>query len=805
MTQNVSIKKYYNNVPVEDGKRQDTFHIHLQGLVQGVGFRPFVYKLAYEFGLKGWVNNSNDGVHIVFNATLSTAKDFDRKLIDTAPPLSRITKHSFSKIAFQKFDSFSIIESHTNGDATLMLTPDYAICDNCRNELKDKNNFRFHYPFITCTHCGPRYSIITSLPYDRPNTTMRDFEMCQVCDEEYNDVENRRHFSQTNSCTSCGISMKIYDREDHNLKLNNEAIIERITGELNDGKIVTVKGLGGYLLLCDATNEEAIKLLRKRKHRPVKPFAVMFPNLKSVKKVALLQKEEMDALQSEAAPIVLLRMRGNENQQICLNEIAPDLSCIGAMLPYTPLFELILSSFAKPVIATSANISESPIVYKDEKALESLFFVADFVITNNREIVVPQDDSVIQFTNNSKQKIIIRRSRGLAPSHFNYECRSDQTILATGALLKSTFTFVNKKNSYISQYLGNTESYEAQQAYVSTVQHFFDLFQKKPDVILTDKHPMYFSNRFAKETACDLNIDSIEIQHHKAHFAAALSENNLLHQSGKSNEKILGVIWDGTGFGDDGNIWGGEFFRYQNNQMKRVTHFDYFPFILGDKMPREPRISALASCFEISSANELLFNKFNLKEWELYHKMLQQPSLQCSSVGRIFDAVSSLLNSCDKQTFEGEAAMLLQEQAYVYFKKNNWKINESYFMENENHISTFSFMQQIASDIKSKKEKAFIAAKFHYSLVKLIEKIALHFQTKKIIFSGGVFLNSLLVDLLQLFLPKDFKLYFHKELSPNDENISFGQMVYYDQKIDQSLPVYLKKQNVVREKLIVCE
>lgn len=797
MAENVSIQNDLLKIPVSRGTVNDTFRIHIQGLVQGVGFRPFVYKLAKQFALKGWVNNTTDGVHIVFNSNKVNAELFYEELIRKAPALSRITHHFFSKIKSQKFDSFEIIESNEKADTVLMLTPDFAMCADCKAELHTSNNFRYQYPFITCTHCGPRYSIITSLPYDRPNTTMKDFEICEKCNAEYHDPENRRHYSQTNSCQKCGIKMEIYDAPANKLFSDNVSIIETVISGLNDGKIIAVKGIGGYLLLCDANNVETVKRLRERKHRPSKPFAVMFPGIEAIENITTLRKEEADSLQSFVSPIILLEVKGSCGEQICLKEIAPNLSTLGVMLPYTPLFKLILSGFKKPVVATSANNSDAPIIFKDDEALHSLFSVADFVVTNNREIVVPQDDSVIQFTKLSRQKITMRRSRGIAPSYFNYTCKSDAVVLATGAMLKSSFTFVNKKYTYISQYLGSTDSFEAQEVYSKTVQHFFELFRKNPDVILTDKHPQYFSNQFSKKLAARLHVTSMEIQHHKAHFAAVLAENNLFSYTEKIADfgPVLGVIWDGTGLGDDGNVWGGEFFTCENNNMKRAAHFDYFPFILGDKMPKEPRISALATCADVPLADKFLSNKFSETEWKLYRKMITKSSLQCSSVGRIFDAVSSLLNLCDKQSFEGEAAMLLQEQASAYLTKNGWAFGESYFIGNDNLVSTTSVMNQIVIDINRNKSSEFIAAKFHYSLVHLVEKIADNFKVKSIAFSGGVFLNSVLIDLLHFHLGKHFQLYFHKELSPNDENISFGQMAYFDNKIDMqtSEDAFLRK------------
>ncbi len=779
-----------------------TYHIKIEGMVQGVGFRPLVYKVANNFGLTGWVNNATDGVHIRFNANDKTAREFYERIIEDSPHLSNITSHSISEIDPENFNSFEIVESEPGAEPNLMLTPDFAMCGTCKSELNDPDSRRYQYPFITCTQCGPRYSIITSLPYDRATTTMHSFAMCDQCKKEYNDPDNRRYYSQTNSCEECAIKMEIYDPRVNKLFSDNISIVNEVAAKLAEGKIVAVKGIGGYLLLADAANLASIKRLRQKKHRPSKPFAIMFPSIELVKKVAVLEEREERYLKDISAPIVLVRLRENSRDYLYVDEIAPHLSRIGVMLPYAPLFELILQKFGKPVIATSANISESPIISKDEDALKSLSPIADFVVTNNREVITPQDDSVIQFTRFSKQEIVIRRSRGMAPSYFNYDCKTGETILATGALLKSSFTFVNNGNTFVSQYLGSTESYEAQEVYSKTAQHFFYLFNSKPQTILTDKHPRYFSNLFAKKLGEELKIDVKEIQHHKAHFAAVLAENNLIqsqkgHQIRFSEKAVLGVIWDGTGQGDDGNIWGGEFFRYEENTMTRWGHFEYFPHILGDKMAREPRISALATCARSEAIDQILKNKFTEIEWKLYKKMVTNSvvpglekidrRLQCSSVGRIFDAVASMLNLSDKQSYEGEAAMLLQEEASSYIAANGLSMIQSYFEKNIDcrNIPTALLVQGIMDDIQNKESIQFIAAKFHYSLVHLVDNVAIAAGTNKIAFSGGVFLNSVLVDLLQHHLGNRYQLYFHKNLSPNDENISFGQVVYYDNKIDK--------------------
>ncbi len=759
------------------------YHIHINGLVQGVGFRPFVCQLARRMNINGLVNNATDGVHIEISCTENTAQQFYQSIISNPPPLAVIQQHSISLIDTNHVDAFKINESKSTGHASLMLTPDYAMCSDCKRELHDKNNRRYRYPFITCTQCGPRYSIIQQLPYDRINTSMNTFAMCAACTAEYNNPTNRRHYSQTNSCHDCGVTMQLFSSDGKCLLQNNEAIIRKIISGLQHGKIMAVKGIGGYLLMCDAASKNVVQLLRTRKHRPSKPFALMYPSIEKVEEGFFLDDETRVMLQSPASPIILLLAKDQTHKTICTQDIAPGLSKIGVMLPYTPLFELILSALGKPVIATSGNISEASLVYDDKVALKELSFIADFIVTNNREIVVPQDDSVLQFSQQTKTKIIHRRSRGLAPSFFGYTTQHGESILTTGALLKSSFSFSNNKNVFISQYLGNTDSYEAQQSYEKLVQLFLNQFNASPQVVVADKHPDYFSHQFAKQVSNKLHIPIIEVQHHKAHFAAVLTENNLLH----TTEPVLGVIWDGTGLGDDGNIWGGEFFIYQNNEMLRCYHFGYFPVIAGDKMAKEPRLSVLAVCYRTAGmADNILKDKFTQKEWDIYQKLLQkQNPLNGSAVGRIFDAVACLLNLIDKQTYEGEAAMLLEEKAFAYFQKNGWDFTTSYFTEGIHYknIHTGIFISNIITDIKEGLTVEYIAAKFHYSLVHLIGIIAGFSKIKKITFSGGVFQNSVLVDLCKIHLSKTNYLFFHRNLSPNDENISFGQMVYYENNI----------------------
>lgn len=753
-----------------------TWHIHIEGQVQGVGFRPFVFRLAKKYGFKGSVNNTTDGVHIEVNAPADLVIIFYNDLLKEAPPLARITQHSIAKIADKIFAHFQIIHSETGAQANLLLTPDFALCADCRFELSDVANPRKGYPFITCTHCGPRFSIIHQLPYDRLNTEMDVFQMCASCSDEYENPLDRRYYSQTNSCPNCAIKLSILNPQAGESEKDQQQLIELVIRYWQEGKIVAIKGIGGYLLTCDASQKTTVSTLRKRKHRPTKPFALMYPNIESLRQVHL-NKKAIQALSDQVSPIVLLALKESAAEEFA--EVAPGLQQVGVMLPYTPLYDLLLQKFGKPIVATSGNISQSPIIFQDEKAVPELAEIADLILSNNRKITVPQDDSVIKLTPFAGHRIVLRRARGLAPTYINPDLAwPTQSIVATGAMLKSTFSFLHQGNPYISPYLGDLASFDTQESYQHSLQHFLGLFKTDPEIILCDKHPAYPSTQYGENRSKALNIPIHPIQHHIAHFGAVLGENNLIH----SEEPVLGVIWDGTGLGDDGQVWGGEFFKYEQYDFLRCYHFDYFDSILGDKMPKEPRISALSACWDVIGAEVFLRDKFSPSEWQVYSRLLEKGNaLQTSSLGRIFDAVASLLGIMDQQTYEGEAAMRLETMALQYFKANGLDFPSSYFMEGAHYyrIPTQSLMTNILMDLHKGKAKDFIAAKFHFSLMKIIKIVANNLKIEKIAFSGGVFQNGLLVDLIQHHLKNDFELFFHQQLSPNDENISFGQLVCY--------------------------
>jgi hydrogenase maturation protein HypF len=741
-------------------------HIHIEGLVQGVGFRPFVFKLAHELNLKGWVCNGVDGVHIEAGGTDKHVEKFINHLKENAPEESFITEFSVEEINEVKVEDFQIVESNPLGTPNLLITPDLGLCDACREDIATPDNKRYQYPFTTCTHCGPRYSILKSLPYDRHTTSMEIFAMCPECETEYHDPLNRRHFSQTNSCPDCSISLRLLNNKGEELTTNWNEALYILTKGLQAGEIAAVKGIGGYLLMTDATNKAAIQKLRKRKHRPTKPFALMYPDVETLKLDAELTGQEIKAFHSIQSPVVLVKVKEHAATGICLDEIAPGLTHIGAMRPYTAMFELLLKEWGKPIIATSGNLSGSPIVYEDHQAMEELKTIADVFLVHDREIQISEDDSVVRFSQN--HRLLIRRSRGYAPTFINTDFTSGQgCILAMGADMKSAFALQANGRVYISQYLGDLETYDSQQFYRHTLDHLLSLLRVRPQQITMDAHPNYFSSQLGRQLATLWQIPVEEVYHHEAHAWSVLAENKML----KSKEPVLCVVWDGTGYGEDKQSWGGEFFVYEKQSLKRTAHLSYIPVWQGDAMAREPRLSAFILCRDFLKETSLR-SKFNDTEWSYYSKLIQSKStLHTSSIGRLFDAVASLLNVCDHNTFEGEAAMLLETVAMKGKCLSRYRVDW--------RQSTFdgeSLIRQILIDIDHHVPVARIAFKFHAWLADVIYSVASQYKIKKIALSGGVFQNALLINLIEEALPSGTNLYLHKDLSSNDENISLGQL-----------------------------
>jgi len=765
--------------------RLPTWHIHIQGIVQGVGFRPFVYQRAQQYQLPGWVYNGNDGVHLEVQATKATLRSFIDELLAEAPERSHITNHTIRSIPEDKaYSGFRIVESTDQASPQLLITPDFAMCPTCRQEVLARNNRRFYYPFTTCTQCGPRYSIINRLPYDRERTTMAAFTMCPTCRAEYDDVTDRRYFSQTNSCPDCAIKLSFWEvaaAQWHDAGHDAEDLLTHTVAAWRAGKLIAIKGIGGYLLTCDATNAEAIQLLRKRKSRPSKPLALMYHDLLILAEDLDVNAGDMVHLESTEAPIMLLPRKADPLTPVAFEEVAPGMHRVGVMLPYTPLYALLLKEFGGPIVATSANLSGAPIIFEDEEAIARLTALADGILTSNRAIIVPQDDSVCVHTPLRLRPIMMRRSRGIAPNLLDVPpLLTQKNILATGALLKSTFCFTAQGNTYLSQYLGNTTDYDTQQNYERTLEHLLSVFGVQPEVVLSDRHPGYFTTELAGQLAAQWALPHIQVPHHRAHFWAALAE----HQLVASAKTVIGVIWDGTGLGEDGQVWGGEFFRYTKGQVEHVDQLLPYDALLGDKMPREPRISAWAIGHGIPEVEAAIQPLFSQEEWRIYQQ-LGPSRLRTSSIGRLFDAAAAVLLDITRQTFEGEAAMRLEAQAHQYFRQALPRRELSYLYDRDlpDQLPHF-LLTRLARDRQQGVDHSVVAARFHCTLADYAGRIVRKHGGEVMVCSGGVFQNGWLVDLVDFYWGKEFALYFHEALSPNDENIAYGQLIYYQHEIE---------------------
>jgi len=747
---------------------RQTFEIKISGQVQGVGFRPFVYGLAHKFLIKGSVCNNENGVLIHVNLTEEQARFFLREILKNSPSASVIQSHFISEVSYRAYDDFRIIPSESNHQVNIPLTPDFAICDTCKAEIRDSSNRRYGYAFTTCTNCGPRYAVTTKFPFERVNTTVSEFEMCKTCRTEYTNPSDRRFHSQTNSCADCGIQLKLHDSDGKQFNGSQKELIEKAASLIRNGSILALKNTNGYLLCCDANNKSAIAGLREKKQRPAKPFALLYPSLEKIKKHFTVSQEEEKTLRSAIAPIVILNPK-DEIQNLEQESIAPRLKQLGVMLPSSALLILLMDELQVPIIATSGNIHGSPIISEEIDAINKLSGVADYFLHHDLDISFPQDDSVVRFA--GEHKITLRRSRGLAPNYLETTQDSDEKILAMGAHLKSTFAFVPNSQTYVSPYFGNLDSYDVSERYKDSIAQFEELFQTKAQTILIDNHPQYQSSILGRELSEKSNANLISIQHHKAHFASVLGE----HQLFESEEKILGVVWDGTGFGEDQAIWGGEFFNYENHKMERLTHFEYVDWIAADKMAKEPRLSLLSVLPEVEKNK--VKSKFSETEWNNYNKLLANNSLKTSSVGRLFDAVASLLEIIDKTSYEGEAAMLLENEARKYKEDDCIDFLENVEFET---IPTKVLIENILrAQIKGISTEK-IASSFINTLARIIIKVATKNNYQNIACSGGVFQNSILVQKLsQLSKKQSIKLKINRILSSNDENISFGQLCYY--------------------------
>jgi hydrogenase maturation protein HypF len=730
--------------------------LEIIGAVQGVGFRPFVYRLAKELDLRGWIINTPEGVKIEVEG--ENLDVFLKRLQEEKPPLAYIYSISFEYAEEMGYTDFEIKESHSEGKREVFILPDVGTCDECLKEVFDPKDRRYMYPFTNCTHCGPRFTIIEKLPYDRPNTTMKVFKMCQECEREYNDPTNRRFHAQPNACPKCGPRVFLYDKEG-NLLGESEEAIDLAIQSVKEGKIVAVKGIGGFHLICDATNEKAVNTLRMRKRRQEKPFAVMFKSLQQLKEYACPTNLEEALLSSPQKPIVLI-----EKVQDSLPEtIAPGLKRIGAFLPYSPLHYIILSKLDVPIVATSGNYSEEPIVKDNEEALNKLSEIADLILVHNREIKRRCDDSVVKVVGGIP--LPIRRSRGYAPLPIKLPYKLKNKVLATGGMLKNTFAIAWNDKVFISQHVGDVENYQTLKSFEEMVFDLINLYQFEPEVVVCDMHPRYETTKWAEFFSEERNIPLLKVQHHYAHILSCMAENGI-------EDEVLGIAWDGTGYGEDGTLWGGEFLVCHYKNYKRAYHFKPFRLIGGEKAVKEPRRVALSLLLELFGEKTLDFNlPFDRKELEMlfnaWSKGINSPF--SSSVGRLFDAVCSLLGIRHINNYEGQSAMVLED---LY----NPTIKDHYSYSIEGQIIDW---RTTILDILQDKEREKVPSRFINTLAKIALDIARRVGIEKVGLSGGVMQNDALVSKIKEGLTKDgFWVYTHQKVPANDGGLCLGQVAY---------------------------
>jgi len=735
--------------------------VKLKGAVQGVGFRPFVYRLAKSLGLKGYVINDSKGVEIEIEGEEEGLAKFLLKLSKEKPPLARIYSQEILYLEPIGYSDFEIRKSNEEGEKEVLILPDIATCEDCLKELFDPSDRRCLYPFINCTNCGPRFTIIEKLPYDRKNTTMKIFKMCSDCEKEYKNPLDRRFHAQPNACPKCGPWVSLYDTQG-NLVAEKEEALSMLIEEIKKGKIVAVKGIGGFHLVCDATNEETVRLLRERKRRQEKPFAVMFRDLKQVEEYANPSELEKALLLSPERPIVLI-----EKKKELAPSVSPGLKRVGAFLPYSPIHHIILRGLDFPVVATSGNLSDEPIVKDNQEALEKLVNFADFILIHNRDIKRRCDDSVMKVIGGVPTPI--RRSRGYSPLPIELPFSLPRKVLAVGGMLKNTFAIGFGNKVFLSQHIGDVENLTTLKVFEENIYDFMKLYEFKPEVIVCDKHPRYETTRWAKWFSEKEGIPLIEIQHHYAHILSCMAENGV-------KDKVLGIAWDGTGYGDDGTLWGGEFLIADYRNYERVFNFKPFKLIGGEKAVKEPKRVALSILFEIfgKEATDLeipTLRAFEKNEVEVLYKAWEKGinSPLSSSVGRLFDAVASILGIRQTLSYEGQGAMMI-EDLYDYTEKDHYG-----FTIRGNQID----WREIFYEILKEKDKGKAVSKFINTLANICLEIAKCVGIQRICLSGGVMQNNPLVSRIkELLEKKGFKVYTHQKVPPNDGGIALGQAVY---------------------------
>jgi hydrogenase maturation protein HypF len=772
---------------------QSAYRIHINGIVQGVGFRPFVYSLASRYHLNGWVKNTSGGVEIEVSGSQSNLDQFLVSLESEIPPLAKIDSLTHETIPNNGYDSFQIhTSSRVEGDYQ-PISPDVSICNDCLSELFDTRDRRFRYPFINCTNCGPRFSIIQDIPYDRPQTTMEGFPLCSICQEEYHDPLNRRFHAQPVACPDCGPQVWLESSLNPGKALAEQnSAIEKAQSHLADGKILAIKGLGGFHLACNAEDPIAVQQLRSRKNRPAKPLAVMMPDLTAVQKHCQLSQQEMELLTSPQRPIILLPKKQTSSLP---EELAPGQRTLGVMLPYTPLHYLLFAAEdrypAAPyqvLVMTSANRRGNPILTENAQVREDLQLIADYYLFHNRDIHVPCDDSVARIQDSQNPELsdlyFIRRSRGYTPQPIRLP-ESKPPVLGVGAELKNTFCLSKDNYLFLSQHIGDLKNYPTLKSFETNISHFEGLFRTNPELIVSDLHPDYLSSRFAAERAKQDGLPTLSTQHHHAHIASCLADNQY-----QEEEPVIGVAFDGIGYGDDGLIWGGEFLIADYHNYHRVGHLDYFPLPGGDTAIREPWRTALSLLeqHDLPWTPGIPAVEYGKTQKELFPGLTYLAALEkqlktgtnaplTSSIGRLFDGVAALIGICQTITYEGQAAIELEAMADPDEQKSY-----PFEITNDNLIKPGNLIKAVLADYLNGVSSAIISARFHNSLAEMIREIAVHLRQghhlSRVALSGGVWQNMTLLRKSILKLEQaNFEVFIHQSIPPNDGGIAVGQVV----------------------------
>ncbi|EJL7900019.1 carbamoyltransferase HypF [Campylobacter coli] len=719
------------------------YKIKISGLVQGVGFRPLVYELALKSKLFGEVRNDGFGVEIILACTQKECQNFIENLKNHLPPLARIDQLIITQISISNYENFSITPSLENTKSTPMLS-DFALCKECKKEFFDEKNPRFLYPFITCTHCGPRFSIIKNLPYDRCNTTMEALKMCEFCKSEYEDPKNRRFHAQPISCPQCKIDVFLKNKKGEILAQDDEAF-KTCAKLLKQGKILAIKGMGGFHLMCDAFNLEAIKELRLRKNRPKKPFALMCRDMSDAKELCFVDEEEEKLLGSILAPIVILKAKK------AFSLIAPDVDKLGIMLAYTPLHLLLFRYFDGVLVATSANLSGESIIEDEDNLLKKLGNVFDFYLDYAREIHNPSDDSIAQVVNG--KTMFLRTSRGLNPTYLEIKSDKKGVFLALGSELKNEFVIFYENKLLISPYIGDLKSVDVHERFFSLLDFFKQSYDLSFDRILCDKHPNF---SYTKEF-----YNTYKIQHHYAHFCALYFE---YEKEFKKDEKALGFIFDGTGYGDDGKIWGGEIFIGNLKQYERIAHFENFTLINSDIKNIQNLALSLIWHYDLEDEAKIFLSKIPKIKLENLKKIHTHSTLQTSSLGRIIDAFGSIVFNMEKISYEAQIGLMCE----AFYDEN---LDFSYELFSKD--GEINFKELIEGALKDEKSKA-ITGMFN-ALANLIITFSKTYDLK-VLLGGGVFQNK---TLLQILKAKNFDFFIPLKYPCNDSSIALGQMVHF--------------------------